>query len=144
MKLRIEQFKESHFDQSLLIDRDQDYINRHLNGRTPIKEDDIAWTVFAGDEPFLYCGAFPCWNGVLEVYQFVTKRAAKRPKLFVKACRAVIDTKVSVFKPHRIQTHSVNDALHDRWMRAMKFEKEGVLRKWGPDGQDFAIWGRLV
>lgn len=43
---------------------------------------------------------------------------------------------------NRMQTACINDALHDRWMEFLGFEKEGIMKKYS-NGMDFAMWGKI-
>jgi len=42
----------------------------------------------------------------------------------------------------RMETVTLNDDLHIRWMEFLKFEKEGIKRKM-LNGMDYIMWGRL-
>lgn len=42
----------------------------------------------------------------------------------------------------RLQTHTIDDELHAKWMMFLEFEKEGVMRK-SFNGLDYAMWGKL-
>ena len=42
----------------------------------------------------------------------------------------------------RMQTFSIEDDLHNRWMRFLGFTKEGVMRKYNK-GMDYGVWGRI-
>lgn len=42
----------------------------------------------------------------------------------------------------RLQTHTINDDLHDKWMIFLGFEKEGVMKK-SFNGLDYAMWGKV-
>jgi hypothetical protein len=43
---------------------------------------------------------------------------------------------------NRMETISLDDGLHNRWMRFLGFEKEGVKRRL-INGKDYAMWGRV-
>ena len=44
---------------------------------------------------------------------------------------------------HRIQIRATDDELHNRWLKFLKFEKEGTLRKYDNLGNDMNIWARV-
>lgn len=46
------------------------------------------------------------------------------------------------FQLDRMETLCVDDSLHDRWMKFLGFEREGVKRRY-IEGQDYALWGRI-
>lgn len=61
---------------------------------------------------------------------------------YCKVIRKWIEEQAQELALNRLETISLDDGLHDRWMRFIGFEKEGVKRRY-IKGKDYAMWGRL-
>ncbi len=61
----------------------------------------------------------------------------------MKNIRWFLEQIASIIKVHRVQTTSLADALHDRFMESLGFECEGVLRQFTDLKEDYKAWARL-
>ena len=73
--------------------------------------------------PSIYVPEYPCW--------------------FVKKVKTQLEVCAETFQCHRIQTASLEDDFHTRWMQAIGFTKEGVLRQYNHLKQDYAMYSRI-
>ncbi len=89
------------------------------------------------------CGFIEVWSGVCEVWQIPSVYITDKPILFARIIKRYLDRLVETFKWHRMQTTSLNDELHRRWMKWLGFEREGLLRRYSYDKQDYVQWGKL-
>jgi hypothetical protein len=84
------------------------------------------------------------WRGVAEATAFTTDLTAKYPIAVVKACRAGLKSLAQEFGLWRLDAHVVADwKAGNRFVKALGFEKEGLLKKFGPEKQDCYLYARL-
>jgi hypothetical protein len=68
----------------------------------------------------------------------------KYPKICIKAVKEYLQKIIEDEGLKRVQSLiNVKHEWGDRWMKHLGFEKEGVLRKYGPEGDDYAIYSRI-
>ena len=77
------------------------------------------------------------WKGVGEAWVWVPPEVARYPLFFHRNIR---DMMVEVKRAKhlvRIQTTvKVRDVTANAWIKRLGFKAEGVMRRWGPDGED--------
>ena len=101
----------------------------------------IGFTILAADgvTPLGVMGVADTIPGVCEVFIIATKTQSRFP---VSMARIV---KKELFrlrlKYRRIQATSKGDDFHYRWLSWLGFHPEGVLRKYGLNGEDMIMWG---
>lgn len=87
-------------------------------------------------------GFFMILPGVAEVWLIPSVWVPTVPKLFIQEVRRYLEVTAEVVSWHRCQTVTRCDNFHRRWMKAIGFEEEGVLRNYS-NGQDFIMSARL-
>lgn len=87
-------------------------------------------------------GYYEIFSGTFEVFVLPTRYVTQYPVAFVKTVRALIRSVTETHNVKRFQTASVNDDMHNNWMRFIGFECEGVMRNY-IDGLDYCMWGRV-
>ena len=80
-------------------------------------------------------------GGNADIWLIPSIHVKRHAKLFVKVLRDWLAEKREDFQLSRMQTICLNDELHNRWMKFLGFEKEGVLKKFCND-TDYVIYGR--
>jgi len=101
-----------------------------------------SWT-FIVDGRILSClGFLEIYKGVAEIWQIPSIFLERHVFAFSKAIKQLIENVAKEFKYQRFQTTSPDDDLHERWMKFLGFEKEGVLRRY-VNGEDFIQYARL-
>lgn len=92
-------------------------------------------------------GILKMWDGVFEIYIVPTLAAHSNEKgVFVRAVlelKKKLDKFKEEFDIRRLQTIAPNDEAHNRWMEAMGFFSEGVLRNYGINCEDHRLWSKL-
>lgn len=87
-------------------------------------------------------GAQDLWPGVCELWVIPSKYLHEYVFQFSRAILKAINS--GMFNSyHRIQIRAIDDKLHNRWLKFLKFEKEGTLRKYDNLGNDMNIWARV-
>lgn len=82
-------------------------------------------------------------DGVAEVFQIPNnKRLVTNVK---KAARIIISEQERIFKKGfwKLSSYCKDDKLHNRWMRFLGYEKEGLLKKHSYDKTDLVLWGMV-
>ena len=84
-------------------------------------------------------GYMVLWQGVCEVYILPSKYLSDYPHAFARCLRRVL-TSGAFNNFHRVQLRALKDDLHSRVNRFLGFVKEGVLKKYDSEGNDFVMW----
>ena len=83
------------------------------------------------------------WPGLLDGWIIPSIWIKDHRITFAKYMKRYIETVAATFKCHRFQTLSPDDLFHDRFMRFLGFEKEGVMKKYTHTKRDYGIHARL-
>lgn len=100
-----------------------------------------SWSLFKNGEFIAAGGVIPSHLGYGELWQVPSSQVGNYQLPYCKALKHYVERFVHQYS--RLQTTCIHDDLHNRWMRFLGFEKEGVLKRYGLDGQDYAIHARL-
>ena len=99
---------------------------------------------FLHDGRLVFCaGMFPLWDGVLMCWMYSSPYVKMHPVLTVRYAKRYIENIEHTLKAHRTQTITKYDAFHDRWMRALGFVCEGIMRSYTKEGEDFGMYARV-
>ena len=98
-------------------------------------------TYVIGGEILCIAGYVELWPGVIEVWVIPSKIVPKNVRAFAQNFAAWITTLNKEY--HRIQTSCLDDPLHNRWLTWLGFEKEGVMRKYTKDLEDYAMFAKV-
>ena len=86
-------------------------------------------------------------NGVAIVYIIPSKEAhGSKRKSFISAIlrlRSELEDIARENKLRRIETLTVKDEKHNRWMEYLGFVCDGTKQMYGVNGEDFNMWSRL-
>ena len=89
-------------------------------------------------------GLFPWWDGVGEVWMIPADDIQISSIMFIKAMGRLIDNLIRDNNLWRIQaTAEVGEEHHCRLLRVLGFEKEGLMRKFGPDKEDHFRYAKV-
>ena len=95
---------------------------------------------FMYDGRIIFCaGYFQLWPGVIECWMVPSKYVKTVTLQFCKILKQYVDDIIREYKCHRFQTTAPDDDLHARWMKFLKLEKEGVLRKYDYKQKDHCM-----
>jgi len=84
------------------------------------------------------------WPGVAEMWLVPDMSIRRYAFTFHRASKRWIDILMSELQLVRLQaTVHTGNARADKWIRSLYLEKEGILRSFGPDGADYAMYSRL-
>lgn len=106
-------------------------------------EHSIEAKTFLYDGRVLFCAGFlRLWEGVAECWMIPSIYVGSAPLTFSKILRQYVYDIMDSGDFHRLQTTTPDDAKHDRWMRFLGLKKEGILRKYTHNQQDYVMYAR--
>lgn len=80
-----------------------------------------------------------------EVHTLISKAATMWPIEFVKHINSRIEHYIQVLDLVRVQTSiRASKPLLVKWMKVLGFEREGLMRNFGPEGDDYYLYARLT
>jgi len=89
-----------------------------------------------------------CWGytlmrkGVCEIWTIPSKHIKKYGRVYAKTTREQFLRFEKIYNFHRIQITTKADKCHERWLKFLGFHKEGIMKKYAGNGDDFIMWGR--
>ena len=83
-------------------------------------------------------GFVPLVPGVCEVFILATHTQRRYPVAFARAVRAELFTLKNKYR--RIQSIAKCEQFYFRWLTWLGFKPEGIMSKYGPNGEDMALW----
>lgn len=99
-----------------------------------------AKTILATDGTVLgVMGAVTLLPNVCEVFILASEDQTAHAITFAKCVRKELYTLRAKYR--RIQATAICDDFHKRWLSWLGFECEGILKSYGLNGEDMAIWG---
>jgi len=108
-----------------------EWLRASRNGKTLVSAD--------GKTILGILGVVPVLPSVCEVFVIATKDQLAHPHTFARAVKKELCTLATKYR--RIQATAKDDAFHSRWLSWLGFEREGVLKQFGLDGEDMVMWG---
>jgi hypothetical protein len=110
-----------------------------VDGLLNLAEQGMSRAIVEGDVVLGIIGAVPTVAGVCEVFVVASEDQRRFPLAFTKAVRQELYQLQNKFR--RIQAVSKNDEFHVRWLSWLGFKQEGLMRKYGMNGEDMLMWG---
>ena len=105
----------------------------------------VAFTLYEDGHYYASFGAVPLWPGNYETFLFTDKEKFKNRKLqCIKIFKQQEKFLVDNFKPRRAQT--TVPVRHCAWQRGLELQgyvNEGIMRCFGPDGQDHYRYAKV-
>lgn len=86
-------------------------------------------------------GVVPIFHNVADLFMFPSQDVPEYTLDFSKTVKKLVDRWSSEYV--RLQSVCLNDELHNRWMKFLGLEKEGVMPLFGPDLKDYAMFSKI-
>lgn len=141
----IEDYKPEHMrlaevrflDKMLMDSFDEDFVsNRYTPG--------YSFTAFYKGQVVMIYGISPLWKGVADLYMVPTVHLNKHKFVFHKAALRFFEYTARRMQLHRYQCYvCCRNVAAVKWIEACYFHFEGKLYKFGPDLEDYSMYGRL-
>ncbi len=88
-------------------------------------------------------GGYLIWSGVASLGALFTPHLTKYRVSSIRAVNNLIDHTITGLKLHRLEMAVAADyKTGHRWAKALGFEPEGLMKKYGPDQRDHVLYGR--
>jgi len=137
--IKIVPFKKEHIDCMDVREHEKYLIDMEL---LAIFETGLAFTGII-DGKVISCGGLLLKSfGNADIWQIPSVYVKDVKVSYCKVIRKWIEEQAQELALNRLETISLDDGLHDRWMRFIGFEKEGVKRRY-INGKDYAMWSRI-
>ena len=126
-------------DELRFVDLIPNYYQYIIDNATP----ELAWTGIRDGKPVLVFGLRPYWVGVAELWMVPGKGIERNPIALVIARQvlAQIEQKYNM-KRLQIAVRKHNDTAYN-FAKSLYFTVEGVMTKFGPDGDDYFMMTRI-
>ena len=103
-------------------------------------------TLWADETTVIACGGVACaaWKGFGEFWLIPSIYVPQYPKTVFKAARTFIIDAIEKMDLHRVQaTIRATDLTAIGWIEHLGFEREGLMRKFGPNQEDQYLYARV-
>ncbi len=102
-----------------------------------------AWTIFYNGKPALSYGFEWKFTGNMEAWILPGRLSIEHGTLLSRGARRLFDKIGPYLGLRRLQiVVDVEREAAVRWAEFLKFEREGVMKKYGPEGHDYYMYAR--
>lgn len=101
-------------------------------------------TLYLNEKPEAIFGLTVLWDGNADVWTLLSKEACRHPISLQKAAKSLLERYSQNLELRRIS--AATDPKHkggSRWLESLGFQREGTMRKYGPDGSDWDLYARV-
>ena len=145
MKYEIVPFKPEHWDMIKFREFEQEAMGRMLDEiRLKVDANGPAYTGLVNGEVAGFAGIILMWPGVGEGWILGSDLFASNKLWFVRNVKKYLEKIMNTHDLHRVQTtvmHGQTGLVRLVEFLGMKFE--GRLRHYGPNGEDYLMYGRI-
>lgn len=141
--MRIEPFKPEHLE-TLLLQPSQVMLQPYLNDRNYgefLFRGGPAYSGLDGDRVIACMGLIPLWENRAQGWGLISSNAGA---YFNQITKAVLHT-MELHPFRRIEASVKCDFQPGhRWIKMLGFEREGTMRCYAPDGDDYDLYARVI
>lgn len=141
MTRKIIPFKPEHLEVMEMRDHEAKFFTNHQEHVNALNNG-MAQTGMYNGRIICCFGISPYFGTIADIWLIPSIYMKDHAVKVAKGTRVWLDEMRQDLNLHRMETVSVNDDLHDRWMTFLGFEKEGIKKKY-LNGMDYAMWGRV-
>ena len=142
---RLVTFQPNHIHMTKFRDFDQEILDGY--GRPHIEDyavDGLSYSAMCDGKVYAMFGLYPLWKGVAEAWLLPSSKLENRKMVFHKSCLRFFPYAAQKLKLHRIQVYVRSSNVQAyKWIEMMYFNREGLLKRYGPDIYDYYVYGRL-
>ncbi len=126
--------------QTLRLQKSQAWIAALLHGLAGIDASDPAVMVYHAERPIGALGAIPHWPGRATCWALLAEDLGPLMIPLTRAVKAWLE-----LQPHRRleATCQAEDPRGHRWAELLGFERECLMRGYGPNGEDYLLYSRV-
>jgi len=100
---------------------------------------DHSYTLIRDGRVLCIMGFWPMWAGTAEVFVLPSKYLVEYP-FVVRNLKKILQAIRTGSGFHRLQSASVDDPTHNRFMEACGFICEGKLKRYSKSGRTYKMW----
>ena len=105
----------------------------------------VALTLLRDGLPIAIVGGFLFTPGALHLWALISDEVRRVPIAFHKACLELLLFIEETHHPRRIQMDvRVSYLEGQKWAESLGFLREGIMRKYAPDGEDAFLYARVA
>ena len=106
--------------------------------------DGFSFTAMSDGKIYLMFGFYPLWNGVAECWMLPCSYLDEKKLIFHKATLKCFLHIAFVLELWRMQCYvRTTNGQATKWIEMCYFNREGLCRQFGPDKNDYYLYGRL-
>jgi len=106
-----------------------------------LEDNTEAFTIFDGDKVISILGIRVIWGGLGEVFTIMCDDIRDHGKALYEGCILSLPTMFKALKLRRLQaTVIVGFDKGIKFIENLGFKRDGVMRKWTPDGKDVYLY----
>jgi len=106
------------------------------------EQNKMAGTIICESRVIAIMGLQELWPGVCELWVIPSKHLHEYAIPFARTIRKAMESGI-LDNYQRVQILAKDDDLHNRWLKFLKFDYEGTLRKYDSLGNDMKMWARV-
>ena len=118
-----------------------DYNDIHLE-TYKFHEGQHSYTLLIDEKPIICSGIVVIAKGIGEVWTVSDKTVDKYPIAVHKSILKLLN-KFDQLKFHRLQAICAMIGNSGKWLEKLGFEKEGIMRQFGENKEDYLLYGRI-
>jgi|TARA_R110002051_G_scaffold5954_12_gene29640 hypothetical protein len=145
MKYKIVPFKAEHWDMIEFREFEQETMGKLLDQvRLRVNDSGPTYTGFVDGKVAGFAGVILMWPGVGEGWILGSDLFASNKLWFIRNVKRYLEKIMKTHEMHRVQTtvlHGQTELIRLVEFLGMKFE--GRLRNYGPNGEDYLMYGRI-
>ena len=101
-------------------------------------------TIMVDNQPHLIFGFFQLYHNVYECWMIFDGKTKRYSIPFLKSTKRIFDKIPDFLTIKRLQMYILSsNPTNIRYAKYAKFQNEGLLRSYGPDGSDYNIYARI-
>ena len=104
-----------------------------------------AMTVMDGEQPVAIFGSFTFVPGVYHLWGLISEDVRQKPVAFHRVSKELLGYYEKRTNARRIQMDVKASYIEgQKWAKALGFEYEGTMKRFGVNGEDFHLYGRIT
>lgn len=144
---RVVAFEAGHYDEIFAGDMNHEVGETTLIFRSyasKLQIDDLSHTYISNGHVIAVGGVAPLWPGVGEGWVVCSAKVFDHGVGVARSTRGLLDEMAANHNFHRIQSAVLtgNERL-ERFAKFLGFQREGIMRRYGTDQKDYAIFARI-
>ncbi len=113
--------------------------------KSEVFNSDVSYSILADDKVIAIVYGTIGYPGVMSCSGLFTDMVAKYKVAFHRCVKIIVDVVFKAFNLHRMQAVVRADYLQgQRWIEALGFAKEGLMKMYGANADDYYMYGRTL